>query len=238
MGSVFRRSVKSILRRFGYDVVKYTPANFAHLRRLEVLHSARVTVVLDVGANAGQFGGELREDGYTGRIVSFEPLRSAFDLLVARADDRWECFDVALGSEDGRAVLNVSGDTWSSSLFSPDARLVEAAPAAATASTATVSVRTLDSLREEILQPNDRAFLKIDTQGYEHEVLAGAEAALRQVVALELELSLVRLYDGQQLLPELLGTVERSGFNLMSLGNGFSDPVSRELLQVDALFAR
>ncbi len=73
-------------------------------------------------------------------------------------------------------MLNVSEDTWSRSLFSPDARLVEAAPAAATASTATVSVRTLDSLREEILQPNDRAFLKIDTQGYEHEVLADASA--------------------------------------------------------------
>ena len=97
-------------------------------------------------------------------------------------------------------------------------------------------MRTLDSLREEVLKPGDRAFLKIDTQGYEHEVLAGAEESLVQVAALELELSLVRLYEGQRRLPQLLEEVEELGFSLVGVANGFADPVSRELLQIDALF--
>ena len=238
LAPVLRRSVKSILRRFGYDIVKYSPANFARLRRLELMRDGRVTVVLDVGANMGQFGSEIRDDGYRGRIVSFEPLRSAFELLKARADDQWECFSTALGAEDGEAILHVSENTWSSSLLPVTPRHVAAAPSAATVADTSVSVRALDSLRDEILQPDDRAFLKIDAQGYEGEVLAGAGGVLSQVVGLELELSLVPLYDEQPRVSQLLGAVDRLGFALVDVRHGFVDPVSGELLQIDALFAR
>src|SRR5687767_74231 len=167
---MFRRSVKAILRRFGYDIVKYSPANFLRVKRRDLLRSRGVTVVLDVGANVGQFGSEIREDGYEGRIVSFEPLPSAFESLLVRADDRWQCFEIAVGAEEGNAVLNVADDTWSSSLLRPNPRLELAAPRAATASTTPVTVRTLDALCRDVLQRDDRVFLKVDAQGYEREV--------------------------------------------------------------------
>jgi FkbM family methyltransferase len=235
---MFRRSIKTILRRFGYDIVKYSPANSPRVRRRSLLDSLRVTVVLDVGANVGQFGSELREDGYRGRIASFEPLHAAFRTLAARADEQWECFEIAIGANDGEATLNVAEDTWSSSLRHPNPRLVAAAPAAATVRTETVAVRTLDTLSDELLTPEDRAFLKVDAQGYEQEVLAGAGAVLDRIVGLELELSLVPLYEGQSRLPQLLETVDELGYRLVGLGSGFTDPVSHDLLQLDALFAR
>ncbi len=70
-----------ILQRFGVDVVRYSAANFAGLMRAQIMERHGITLVLDVGANAGQYAHGLRADGYEGRIVSFEPLSEPFAQL-------------------------------------------------------------------------------------------------------------------------------------------------------------
>ena len=86
--------------------------------------------MLDVGANDGAFGRELRADGYQGRIVSFEPTSAAFAALAAgcREDPRWEPVNVALGSDEGRATINLSRNSSSSSLLDMDGRHTATAP--------------------------------------------------------------------------------------------------------------
>jgi FkbM family methyltransferase len=235
----FRSAVHRLVQRLGFDVVRYDGRRYLNRRRIELIRARGVNVVLDVGANLGQYAAELRRDGYAGRIVSFEPLAQAFAALEAQAgDDRqWECVQTALGSSDGEEVLNVSKNLWSSS-FLPLAAIHEAAaPSSAYVGSERVQVRTIDSLG--VLRPNDVGYLKIDVQGREASVLEGASRTLPRVAAVELELCVRELYDGQELLPDLIERMQRAGFYPTMLGGAtLLDPASGELLSVDGIFVR
>jgi FkbM family methyltransferase len=228
-----------VLHRFGLDVVRYDGRRFVARRRIEVIELSRVNVVLDVGAGVGQFGGWLRSEGYGGRIISFEPVPETFEGLRRRSasDPAWTTFELALGDHDGQSVVHVAGNLWSSSLVPMTHRHEEAAPLSAYVRDASVQVARLDSL--SVLGADDRAYLKIDTQGAECAVLDGAEGAFDQIVAVEIELSLVELYEGQELLASLYEQLSRKGFALVWLGDAiFRDPVSDEILAVDGIFVR
>jgi FkbM family methyltransferase len=234
-----RAAVHRLLRRFGLDVVRYDGRRFVARRRIEVIERARVNVVLDVGAGIGQFGGWLRKDGYTGRIVSFEPVPEAFARLERRSasDHEWTSVNLALGDRDGEAIVNVAGNLWSSSLL-PMTQVHEAAvPVASYVRKESVRLARLDSLN--VVEDDDRAYLKIDVQGFERTVLDGAADAFDQIVAVELELSLVELYEGQELLAVLHEQMRNRGFALVWLGESmFRDPASDEILAVDGIFVR
>jgi hypothetical protein len=81
-------------------------------------------------------------------------------------------------------------------------------------------------------------FLKIDTQGYEDRVLRGAVELLPRAVGLQLEMSLVSLYEGQRRFDEMYVELVGKGFELWSMSPAFVDPRSGRLLQVDATFFR
>ena len=113
-----------------------------------------------------------------------------------------------------------------------------ACPESALIGTEAVKVVRLDTIRDEILRDDDRVYLKIDTQGYEKEVLLGATNTLLKASAIEVELSLVPLYKNQPLLPELWDLLNGLGFQLVWVERGFVDPGSGFMLQVDGLFTR
>jgi FkbM family methyltransferase len=199
-----------------------------------------VAVVFDVGANRGQYGWELRAGGYAGRICSFEPLATAYQVLESRAasDPAWLCWPLAVSDRDGKAVLNVSANSVSSSLLDMAEAHVAADPKSRNLTTEEVSLSTLDAIVEgSPLHLDEPCGLKIDTQGHEWEVLDGATQTLSRCVWLEIELSLEELYTGQRLFPELLSRVSAAGFNLIQLEPVFSDPRTGKLLQVNGLFA-
>jgi FkbM family methyltransferase len=204
--------------------------------RLDLIGELGVSLVLDVGANAGQYASRLRTDGYTGEIISFEPLHDAFARLedTASDDPRWQARRLGLTERNGRAELNVSANSYSSSLLPISEMCIEAAPDAAFIRTEEVEMATLDSLD----LPDRPTLLKIDVQGYEPQVIRGARRLLSRVVLLELELSLVSLYEGQELAPEVCELVRETGFVPVALDVAFSHPVTREILQLDVLFRR
>lgn len=198
-------------------------------------------LVLDVGANQGQYVRELRMHGYRGRVVSFEPLSDAYDTLSGRTegDSRWSAMNVALGLRDGTAVLNVAGnDGASSSMLEMRERHLEAAPASRYVSRVEVPVRCLDSVWDEVAAGATRPFLKLDVQGFEAKVLDGGAKSLPQLVGLQLEISLVPLYESGMGLKEALRRSEELGMRLVTLNPGFSDPATGDLLQVDGVFMR
>lgn len=77
---------------------------------IDFIEDREIDVVMDVGANVGQFGESLRDGGYRGRIVSFEPIEAPFQTLSrkAAADGNWEAHHCGLGAVSGTAALNVS----------------------------------------------------------------------------------------------------------------------------------
>jgi FkbM family methyltransferase len=220
----------------GYEVRQYTPLRSLAAAREELL--GKVHVVLDVGANAGQYGEMLRELGFAGRLVSLEPVAEAYAELERRAaaDDAWEAVRVAASDVDGEITLYVTEDSRSSSVLPRNERFADKAGWSPKESRR-VTARRLDGLVAELLRPQERAYLKLDIQGYERHVLDGAGDALARFEALELELSVTPLYEGQPSLAEMLPLLEQRGFKPVSI-----EPILLDddglLMELDGLFAR
>ena len=234
------RAQAAVRRWVRLDVRRWSPAGVTLARRLRILEDNGVTVVLDVGANRGQFASELRIGGFGGRIVSFEPLATACAALErAAADDPlWACRRLALSDTDGETELHVSENTVSSSLLELEARHLEAAPASRYVATERVRQARLATLAEELRLPGDGVYLKLDVQGSEAKALEGARPILPRVVAIETELSLVPLYRDQLLLREMLDFFDEAGYDPVSLEPAYADGRNGHVLQVDGIFLR
>jgi FkbM family methyltransferase len=236
-----RRELRKLLWRTGYDIQVFTPEFNSVARRRQLLKAYAIDVVLDVGANAGQYALGLRGVmGYSKRIVSFEPLKSAFRLLAANAknDPSWDVLNVALGDTAANQEINVAGNSYSSSLLSMLPLHVEMAPESSYIRKEVVEVKTLDSIFRDVCPTGGSIYLKIDTQGYEGKVIKGAERSLASIDTVQMEMSLVRLYQGELLFNAMYDVMIEKGYSLVGIEGGFTDPVSGQLLQVDGIFHR
>ena len=235
-----KRAVHAAFNAVGLEVSRYRPRDAYAWTRLRMLRADRVDTVVDVGANYGHYAADLRTQGFTGRIVSFEPVAAAFAGLSERAadDPAWECFEIALGREDAERTIHVSADVTSSSLLPLTDAYTEASPRLRFVREETVRTATLDALSGRLFEPGEALFLKLDVQGFELEVLKGAERTLGQAVALECELSLAPIYEGQTLFSDVVCHLADRGFQLRALEPVFAHAVTGALLQLDGLFTR
>lgn len=186
-----------------------------------------VDVVIDGGANVGQYAKKLRAEGYAGHIISFEPVPSYFEKLerAAAGDDKWTVHQMALGAEDGSVPMHVQrvysslleatefGRSYSKSMneFSGDEPIE-------------VPVRRLDGVWDNILDPlykrgitSPRVYLKLDTQGFDLEAFAGLGERSRNVVAMQSEVNLIPIYEAMPRMPEAIATYEADGFEISGL---------------------
>lgn len=228
-------------RRLGFDIVPYRAGSHAVARRQRLIAHHRIDTVLDVGANAGQFGLELRRlFGYRGRIVSFEPLSGAFTKLqrAARGDSNWRVLNMALGDSRGTQTIHVAGNSESSSILDMLSLHVEAAPRSRYTGEEAIRVETLDAIFEETCPSAKSVYLKIDTQGYEAQVLRGAARSLERIDTIQVEMSLAPLYAGQALFDDLYADLRSKGYALVAVENNFGDARTGHLLQIDGIFRR
>jgi len=195
-----------------------------------------------VGANSGQFATGLRQAGFGGRIVSFEPLSVPFSVLerAAAADARWDCRRCALGDCPGTVSMNVAGNGGKSSSVLPMLKTHEdVLPHAGFIGTEDVTIRRLDSVAPEVLGPDDVAFLKLDVQGFEKQVIAGGQTTVSdRCVGVQIELSFTPLYEGGMLAQQAFDLVHCLGFTLKGYVPFFVDVRSGRVLQADGVFFR
>jgi len=209
-------------------------------QRAALLKQHAITLIIDVGANIGQYGAALRAShDFQGRIVSFEPLREAFAELKARADadPRWDCRMIALGDRAHEAQIGVSANSVSSSLLKASARALEIEPAIGTVAEQTVEVVPLADILAGSPAPDDNVMVKIDAQGSERAILAGA-GDLRRASLIEMECSVFPVYEGEMLIEEAIGTMRERGFEVAAILPGWWDAKSNRCLQFDVLFIR
>jgi FkbM family methyltransferase len=232
--------VQRFFRRFGHDLVPFSVAQHPLPRRCRLIEHYGIDTVLDIGANTGQFARELRTGGYQGRLVSFEPLSSAFARLSAAAqtDDRWEVLNIALGDSVGQQKIHLAANSESSSLLDMLPLHLQAAPYSQYTGTETIDVNTLDNLFDEVCADGRSIYMKIDTQGYEAQVLRGAARSLDRIDTIQIEMSLAPLYAGQILFGELYALLTNTGYQLVGLENNFADARTGHLLQTDGIFRR
>lgn len=227
--------LKKGLERAGIEVHRYPAAsNPSHVRRRLFDHLG-INLVLDVGANAGQYAGGLYENGYRGRCVSFEPVSGIFKALADRASGRseWTCEPFALGAEDGETTIHVN-DTMSSIL--PRSGQASHAIQFGNGQTETIHVRRLDAVASQYIRPDDRTWLKMDVQGFELMVLRGAAATLPSILAVEAEMSVWPFYSGQPLYRELVDHMDAAGFDLWSISPGHRVPETGRMIEMDGIF--
>lgn len=222
----------------GVDLVRIRGLRHPVGRRARLMTFLEIDLVIDVGANRGQFGLEIRRAGYTGRMVSIEPLAGAcLDLarLTAR-DGRWSVIKSAVGPHAGSATIHVAANGGASSSFLPMLDLhARSAPGAVYVGDELVEVATLDELVRGRIHDTAVVFTKMDVQGYELQVIAGGEATLGRSALVQLEMSLLPLYESAPSYREILDAMEQRGFCLVGIEPGFASPTGA-LLQADGLF--
>lgn len=186
----------------------------------DLLASLNVDLVLDVGAQVGRYGWFLRRHGYTGRIVSFEPVRSNLDVLrpLATADGLWDVRAVALGDESETLEIHVPSAATDFSSFLPTAEWVgdfyrPAVPDRGEA----VPVRRLDDIWEEVVHGARSVFLKSDTQGWDLHVLRGLGDRSPDVVGIQIEVAFEPVYEGAPTVTEALRVLDEFGFGVTQL---------------------
>lgn len=208
----------------------------------QALKNVTPAMVLDVGANTGQFAALARECGYSGPVLSFEPLPDAHAELQrsAAGDPSWTVAPaMALGDHDGSVTMHVAGNSVSSSVLPMSEMTVAAAPQASYVDDVEVEIRTLDNALASLgVDIPEHTWLKVDVQGLSYEVLKGASATLPMCSAVQVELSMEPIYDGEvptSLIFELLG---KAGFEIGYIFPAFQSPLDRRFLQFDGIFTR
>jgi FkbM family methyltransferase len=250
---VLRRRARQLLERLtGYDIIRGVGGSsvalidqkrrkgawFLHDMQLKLIFDEfKIDLVVDVGANEGQFAQRLRLF-YAGEIHSFEPVASAYERLagVASSDRNWHVHKFALGSQECTKTLNVSDQTVFSSFLKTNEYCTKRFGRGAIGTQAEmVSVRRLDRVLDDIAPgiESKRTFIKMDTQGYDLEVFKGLGTRLESVVAFQSEVSLVPIYEGMPHWTESISTYEQSGFGVVGMY-----PVTRDswrIIECDCL---
>ena len=235
-----KHKVHRQVRRLGYDIARFDPESHPLARRSRLLSSLQIDVVLDVGANAGQYAQDLRELGFTGLICSFEPMTAPFDVLRERAagDPGWRAFSTS-ARRCHRTRNYQRGGQLGEQVPCCTCSLghLEAAPDSAYVGTEEVEIKTLDSVFDDLCAPGEHVCLKIDTQGFEGRVLRGADRSLAGIGTLQVEMSLT-LYVGEPTFVEISQLLLDKGYTMVGLEPGFADPRTGQLLQADGIFHR
>jgi len=233
--------LRRVAKFFGLLIIKDRPSNSPEKQLSTVLKLLKIDVVFDIGANKGQFAREIRQHGYSGKIISFEPLTSARKTLLSFAsrDPSWQVHEQsAIGDQDGEIEIHIAGNSVSSSVLPMLESHSSAAIGSAYVGSERVPIFRLDSIANRYLDKNSNLFIKFDTQGYEWEVLDGASETLKRAQGVLCELSLVPLYRGQRLWRDIVDRLDQKGFMLWALQKGFTDPSTGQSLQLDGIFVR
>lgn len=229
----WKQAVRSRIRKLGIDVRRAEPTI------IDFIRSRDITVVYDVGANTGQYGEYLRHSGYEGRIVSFEPVRSVYEELTRRIGDDpgWEAHNCGLGAAAATATITVARSTVFSSLLPVREAAAQFDTDVTPARQEEIAVATLDSFAAG--RAGQRGFLKMDTQGFEQQVLAGARDTLPGLAGIQMELPVIHLYEGVWTMTEAIGFMSGSGFVLSqatAVNYHSKDPCA--VVEFDCVFRR
>jgi FkbM family methyltransferase len=229
--SVLVRSVREFVK--GIENISETP--FKSIIRN--LNESRVTSVLDVGANVGQFGLDVRRYGFEGLIVSYEPVRETFESLsqTTKQHQPWKAFQIGLGAAESERTINISGNAGlSSSILEMGSLHLENFPGSATVAKQDILVSTIDKQLEVLGLRPEEIVLKMDVQGFEAEVLQGASQSLSKIPLCYLEVSITPLYEGEVSFLPILIELSKYGHEVVDVFRGIKARDGR-LLQLDIL---
>ena len=237
--SSLKELVVASARAAGIDLVRFRSVRHGIGRRARLMSVLGIDLVIDVGANRGQFGHEIRKAGYPGRIISIEPLAGPFRQLerLTSQDELWTVIRSAVGARSGTATMHVAANDGASSSILPMLdEHARAAPNARYVAEERVDVLPLDELVKPLWGHMRSMFTKVDVQGYELKVLEGGFETVGRSSLVQLEMSLLPIYETAPTYQEVLQFMGEHAFQLVGLEPVFAAPTG-VLLAADGLFA-
>ena len=226
--------IKKLLRK----LVRNNQAEDFYLKsRIALFKQKNIKTILDVGANIGQYA-ETVLDVDNVEVISFEPMAKEFDILEKKSKlhRNWKVHNFGLSNKNETAEINVSHNSFSSSFLELTPSTIAYDAAIAYKKKETVTLKKLDSIWGELQIKSKSILLKIDTQGYECNVLRGAANSLKEINGLQIEMSIEQLYRGEMVFEDLYVKIKSLGFELFQFEPGYRDPKSNKLLQVEGIF--
>lgn len=225
--------IKNILRRFGFDIVRY------HSFWDDIAKPRHIKTILDIGANDGFFAKDMRARFPDAQIISFEPLRDVYAMLVERmkGDSKFQAFNVALGENSGAMTIHHSASHASSSLLPMGDLHKKIYPGTVEHIDEEIKIERLDDVLRDIHLETPMLF-KIDVQGFEAGVIKGGSETLRKAEIILVENSFVTLYEGQLLFAGIHDLLRNLGFSYRGRGETHYDPSTKEPIYEDSVFIR
>jgi FkbM family methyltransferase len=222
---------------------RFTASASEPLRTARLLQHHDIDFVIDIGANTGQFAESLYDFGYRGQVLSFEPIATLHATLQQRARRHpgWTIGErCVIGERDGKAEFNVTEDTVFSSLLPIKREFVEQVGRSQIVRRETVPIYRLDTILPRYLpETAQRILLKVDTQGYEKQVLAGAANTLETVRGIKIEMPLYPIYEHSEFnFYEIVDFVRERNFQPYSFNIEGVDLQTGRVNTIDGLFFR
>jgi len=238
--SLIKKNIDYILHPIGLTIERYFGDNLDLKKIIKIANSLEIDLLLDIGANRGQYAERMIKSGFNKKILSFEPLNDAHKELSILAGfyTNWDVYQkCAVGDIDGIAQIQISENEYSSSILKVNPNHLSIAPQAKTIKSETVNLIRLDSISDKLDARN--LFIKIDTQGFEDRVLHGcSEKILKRTEVIQIELSLLELYSGSLRFDQMISFLKNLGFEPLFFSPGFTDRSTNEIQQLDGFFIR
>ena len=238
INTVIKKFINNLLSFFNLQLNRITlSSNFTYYI-VRVLINFKIDYVLDIGANEGQFAEQIRKYGFKKDILSYEPMKNAYKKLSKKSENsnNWKIYNNGFGNKEEQQTLNISKNSVSSSILNLHKKSLIYEPNSKYISKETINLITLDRVLTENRFKKKNIFVKIDTQGYEKNILIGASKVLKKIKGIMLEVSVVPIYKGEKNFIEMIKFMEKKGFYVWAIERGFSNKNTARVFQLDIIF--
>ena len=212
---IFKYLVNYFLKYFNLQINKITLSNNFYYHIVQTLKNYDIDLVIDIGANEGQFAKKIIDYGFKNKIISFEPIKKVNKILRSNSKNHQNWIvnkSFGFGNLNQTKLINVSKNSVSSSILEINKKHLRAQPDAMTISKEKIRLVTLNSYLNKYKFKNKKIFIKIDTQGYEKKIILGAKKVLNRVTGLMIEASISKVYKNETDYMAIINLMKKLGF--------------------------
>lgn len=236
----FKKKIKRILKSFGYDLTRINGGlgyGTTENELLKIIESVDTDLVLDIGANKGQFASKLYNYGYNKELISFEPLSEPYKKLLKKSENnsKWKVYEkCCVGADTENIDVQISNLIGNSSILNIKSTKFNV-KGSHFIGKENVKQITLASLNNSpLLSKAKNVFIKMDIQGYEHFVLSKLEEVEYFINGFFIELSLIKLYEEEKDFLSICNQLKGFGYNLVYITPEFIN--ANRMVQINGVF--
>jgi len=236
---IIKNTINTLLSIFNLKLNKITLSNDFYYYIVRTLIHFDINILLDVGANTGQFAEKIIIYGYKKKIISFEPMLKAHKELNLKSKKykNWEIYErTGIGEKKGVKILNISKNSVSSSILEINKKHLIDEPNARIISKEKINVVPLNNILKKNFNKKHKIFLKIDAQGFEKKIIKGASKVLNKIKFIMLETSITPMYKREDNYIKIIEFMKKKGFYVWAIERGFSNKKTGRVNQLDIIF--